>query len=42
MFNAVYGSNVAAPNNKEPLAHFQVVFKPNGTLEVTPWQGYQQ
>ncbi|MEH2056521.1 MAG: DUF4335 domain-containing protein [Nostoc sp.] len=42
MFNAIYGSNVAAPNNKEPLAHFQVIFKPSGTLEVTPWQGYQQ
>ncbi|MCC5630177.1 DUF4335 domain-containing protein [Nostoc sphaeroides] len=41
MFNAVYGSNVAAPNNKEPLAHFQVIFKPSGTLEVKPWQGYQ-
>jgi Domain of unknown function (DUF4335) len=41
MFQAVYGSNVAAPNNKEPLAHFQVVFKPSGTLEVTPWQGYR-
>jgi hypothetical protein len=42
MFNAVYGSNVAAPNNKEPLAHFQVIFKPSGKLEVTPWEGYQQ
>ncbi|MEH2293629.1 DUF4335 domain-containing protein [Nostoc sp.] len=42
MFNAIYGSNVAAPNNKEPLAHFQVIFKPSGKLEVTPWQGYQQ
>ena len=41
MFNAIYGSNVAAPNNKEPLAHFQVIFKPSGKLEVTPWQGYQ-
>ncbi|MBE9050945.1 DUF4335 domain-containing protein [Nostocales cyanobacterium LEGE 11386] len=41
MFQEVYGSNVAAPNNKEPLAHFQVVFKPSGVLEVTPWQGYQ-
>ncbi|MHC5774659.1 DUF4335 domain-containing protein [Nostoc sp.] len=41
MFNAIYGSNVAAPNNKEPLAHFQVIFKPSGTLEITPWQGYQ-
>ncbi|MEH2390556.1 MAG: DUF4335 domain-containing protein [Nostoc sp.] len=41
MFNAIYGSNVAAPNNKEPLAHFQVIFKPSGKLEVIPWQGYQ-
>ncbi|MEH1939132.1 MAG: DUF4335 domain-containing protein [Nostoc sp.] len=41
MFNDIYGSNVAAPNDKEPLAHFQVIFKPNGKLEVTPWQGYQ-
>ncbi|AFZ22584.1 hypothetical protein Cylst_0209 [Cylindrospermum stagnale PCC 7417] len=41
MFQAIYGSNVAAPNNKDALAHFQVVFKPNGTLEVTPWQGYR-
>ncbi|MCC5646315.1 DUF4335 domain-containing protein [Nostoc sp. CHAB 5824] len=42
MFNAVYGSNVAAPNDKEPLAHFQVIFKPSGTLEVIPWRGYLQ
>ncbi|WP_353930630.1 DUF4335 domain-containing protein [Okeanomitos corallinicola TIOX110] len=41
MFQSVYGSNVAAPNNKEPLAHFQVIFKPNGTLEVLPWEGYR-
>lgn len=41
MFQSVYGSNQAAPNNKEPLAHFQVVFKSNGTLEVTPWEGYR-
>ena len=41
MFQSIYGSNVAAPNNQEPLAHFQVVFKPSGTLEVTPWRGYQ-
>lgn len=41
MFNAIYGSNVAAPNDKEPLAHFQVIFKPSGKLEVIPWQGYQ-
>ncbi|MFH7027792.1 MAG: DUF4335 domain-containing protein [Heteroscytonema crispum UTEX LB 1556] len=41
MFQAIYGSNVAAPNNKEPLAHYQVVFKPSGELEITPWQGYK-
>ncbi|MBD2387354.1 DUF4335 domain-containing protein [Cylindrospermum sp. FACHB-282] len=41
IFQAIYGSNVAAPNNKDALAHFQVLFKPNGTLEVTPWQGYR-
>ncbi|BAZ30065.1 hypothetical protein NIES4074_25210 [Cylindrospermum sp. NIES-4074] len=41
MFQSVYGSNVAAPNNKEALAHFQVVFKPNGALDITPWQGYR-
>jgi len=41
MFQSVYGSNVAAPDNQEPLAHFQVVFKPSGALEVTPWHGYQ-
>ncbi|NJM69314.1 MAG: DUF4335 domain-containing protein [Scytonema sp. RU_4_4] len=41
MFQEVYGSNFAAPNNKEPLAHFQVVFKPGGTLEIIPWYGYR-
>ncbi|MBD2364164.1 DUF4335 domain-containing protein [Anabaena minutissima FACHB-250] len=41
MFQAVYGSNAAAPNSKEALAHFQVTFKPSGQLEVAPWQGYQ-
>lgn len=41
MFQAVYGNNSAAPNNKEPLAHFQVVFQPSGKVEVTPWQGYR-
>ncbi|MBD2499909.1 DUF4335 domain-containing protein [Anabaena azotica] len=41
MFQAVYGNNSAAPNNKEPLAHFQVVFQPSGQIEVTPWQGYR-
>ncbi|MDP5017751.1 MAG: DUF4335 domain-containing protein, partial [Dolichospermum sp.] len=41
MFQAIYGSNVAAPDNKEPLAHFQVVFTPKGELEVTHWKGYK-
>ena len=41
IFYEVYRSNVVAPTNKEPLAHYQVVFQPNGTLEVTPWQGYR-
>ncbi|MEA5579099.1 DUF4335 domain-containing protein [Anabaena sp. UHCC 0451] len=41
MFQSEYGSNAAAPNNKEPLAHFQVIFKANGTLEVSPWEGYR-
>ncbi len=26
---------------KEPLAQFQVEFKPGGKVEVTPWQGYR-
>ncbi|QLE55739.1 DUF4335 domain-containing protein [Nostoc sp. TCL26-01] len=34
------GSNTAT-TNKEPLAHFQVVFQPSGKLEVVPWQGYR-
>ena len=42
MFTAVHGgSNVAAASTKEPLAHFQVVFTPEGKLEVAPWQGYR-
>jgi hypothetical protein len=41
MFQSVYGSNVAAPDNKEALAHFQVIFTPKGELEVTPWKGYK-
>ena len=41
MFSAIYGSNVAAPNNKEPLAHYQVEFSPSGKLDVKPWQGYR-
>ncbi|ARV60898.1 hypothetical protein BZZ01_21800 [Nostocales cyanobacterium HT-58-2] len=41
MFQDIYGSYLAPPNNKGPLAHYQVVFKTNGTLEVIPWQGYR-
>ncbi len=41
IFNTLYGSNVAPPNTKQPLAHYQVVFQPNGKLEVIPWQGYR-
>lgn len=41
MFQEIYGSNVAAPNNQEPLAHFQVTFSPSGSLEIAPWQGYR-
>ncbi|MGH8001194.1 MAG: DUF4335 domain-containing protein [Brasilonema sp.] len=41
MFQEVYGSNFAPPNNKEALAHFQVVFKPGGTVEIIPWRGYR-
>jgi hypothetical protein len=41
IFNTLYGSNVAPPNTKQALAHYQVVFQPNGKLEVTPWQGYR-
>ena len=41
MLEALYGSNLVAPSNKEPLAHYKVVFQPNGKLEVTPWQGYR-
>lgn len=41
LFQAIYGSTAAAPNTKQPLAHYQVVFKPSGDLEVSPWQGYR-
>jgi hypothetical protein len=41
MFQSVHGSNVAAPDNKEALAHFRVVFTPKGELEVKPWKGYK-
>jgi hypothetical protein len=42
MFQAVYGNNVAAPKNQDALAHFQVEFKTNGELQITPWQGYNR
>ncbi|PAX56551.1 DUF4335 domain-containing protein [Brunnivagina elsteri] len=41
MFQEIYGSNVAAPNNKEALAHYEVTFKPGGNLDIKPWQGYK-
>ncbi|MFM7561139.1 DUF4335 domain-containing protein [Cylindrospermopsis raciborskii] len=41
IFKTLYGSNLAAPKNREPLAHFRVLFKPNGVLEVSPWEGYR-
>lgn len=41
IFKTLYGSNLAAPENREPLAHFRVLFKPNGVLEVSPWEGYR-
>ncbi|BAY27443.1 hypothetical protein NIES2100_72670 [Calothrix sp. NIES-2100] len=41
MLQAAYGSNLVAPNTKEPLAHFQVIFQPSGKLEIAPWRGYQ-
>jgi hypothetical protein len=40
MYQELHGSNVAAPNEKEPLAHFRVVFKRNGLLDITPWKLY--
>jgi hypothetical protein len=40
ILQAAYGSNLVAPNTKEPLAHFQVVFQPSGKLEIAPWRGY--
>ena len=41
IFNEIYGSNVAPPDTKQPLAHYEVIFKPSGTLEIQPWEGYQ-
>ncbi|MBD2200993.1 DUF4335 domain-containing protein [Calothrix sp. FACHB-1219] len=41
LLQAAYGSNLVAPNTKEPLAHFQLIFQPSGKLEISPWNGYQ-
>ncbi|CCH66297.1 FOG: WD40 repeat [Richelia intracellularis HH01] len=41
MFSAIYGSNITAPNNQEPLAHYQVEFLPSGKLDVKYWKGYK-
>lgn len=38
IFQELHGSNIAAPKDKEPLAHFRVVFKRDGSLEITPWR----
>ncbi|BAZ12974.1 hypothetical protein NIES4071_48080 [Calothrix sp. NIES-4071] len=38
IFQELHGSNIAAPKDKEPLAHFRVVFKRNGSLDITPWR----
>ena len=35
------GDNTTNTDSKEPLAQFQVEFKPGGKVEVTPWQGYR-
>lgn len=35
------GDNTNNTDDKEPLAQFQVEFKPGGKVEVTPWQGYR-
>jgi len=35
------GDNTNNASQKEPLAQFQVEFKPGGEVEVRPWQGYR-
>jgi len=40
LLQAASGSNLVAPNTKEPLAHFQLIFQPSGKLEIAPWGGY--
>ena len=36
----LYLPTTSSQTNPEPIAQFRVVFKPNGTLEVSPWQGF--
>ncbi len=38
IFNEIHGSNVAAPSDKQPQAHFRVVFKRDRTIDISPWQ----
>jgi hypothetical protein len=38
IFNEIHGSNVAPPSDKQPQAHFRVVFKRDGGLDISPWQ----
>ncbi|MGB3636959.1 MAG: caspase family protein [Rivularia sp. (in: cyanobacteria)] len=43
IFSEISQSNISTFNDKEPLAHYQVIFSrhsPNGRLKVEPWQGY--
>lgn len=42
MFSELHqGNNVAPPDTKQPLAHYQVTFKPSGQLEIEDWKGYR-
>jgi hypothetical protein len=45
IFSEISQSNIPTFNDKEPLAHYQVIFSrhsPNGRLKIEPWQGYPQ
>ena len=45
IFSEISQSNIAAYNDEEPLAHYQVRFtrhSPNGRLKIQPWTGYPQ
>lgn len=37
LFPVVNGANTAPINHQEALAHFQVILKPSGKLEITAW-----